>query len=78
MTLIGRARLSEIEWAEDVNREAMWQAFGRCSGQPGAEACRERERQRFSDDLDAVVAAIDAKYRRISEEFEARCRTSIT
>ena len=78
VTLIGRARLSEIEWAEDVNREAMWQAFGGCSGQPGAEACRERERLRFTADLDAALAAIDDKYRRIFEDFEARCRASIT
>src|SRR5262245_36214099 len=76
--LIRCARLSEIEWAEDVNREAMWQAFGGCSGRPDAEACRARERERFGRDLDAVRAAMDAKYERILKDFESRCHGAIT
>src|SRR6266511_2960621 len=36
--LIGRVMLSEIEWAEDVNREALWEAFGRCADRPRAES----------------------------------------
>ena len=27
---IARLRLAEIEGAEDIHREAMWEAFGRC------------------------------------------------
>jgi hypothetical protein len=75
--LIGRIKLSEIEWAEDVNRAAMWDAFGRCAALPQAEACRERERRRFTDDLDRQKATIEAKYQRMLEDFEERCRASI-
>src|SRR6266849_6074204 len=56
-SLIGRARLSEIEWAADVNREAMWQAFGGCTERADAEACRDMERQRFAADVRALRAA---------------------
>jgi len=76
--LIGRVMLSEIEWAEDVNREALWQAFGRCSAGPRAEACRDEERKRFGADFERHKAAIEAKYQEMLEEFEARCRSSIT
>jgi hypothetical protein len=76
--LIGRLRLSEIEWAEDVNRAAMWDAFGRCAAAPGADACRQEQRQRFSAELERQTADIDAKYGRMLREFEARCRASIT
>jgi hypothetical protein len=75
--LIGRARLSDIEWAEDVNREAMWEAFGRCAG-PRAEACREIARRRFADDLARERALIEKKYRQVLEDFESRCQASIT
>ena len=76
--LIGRLRLAEIEWAEDVNRAAMWEAFGRCAGSPTAEACREAERRQFAAELERQRADIDAKYQRMQKEFEARCRASIT
>src|SRR5438477_3476828 len=48
--MIGRLRLAEMEWKEDVNRVAMWEAFGRCSTRPGAAACREGEREQFDAD----------------------------
>ena len=76
--LIGRMRLAEIEWVEDVNREALWEAFGRCSRLPGAPACRDRERDRFAADLARQAAAIDARYEQILKDFETRCRASIT
>jgi hypothetical protein len=76
--LIGRLRLAEIEWAEDVNREALWEAFGRCAALPGAPACRDRERARFAADLDRQVAAINARYEQMLKEFETRCQASIT
>jgi hypothetical protein len=75
--LIGRARLSEIEWAEDVNRAAVWEAFGRCPPGPRAEACRDEQRTRFGAEMDGQKAAIEAKYRLMLEEFEERCRASI-
>src|SRR5262245_32642608 len=78
MDLIGRLRLADIEWAEDVNRAAMWEAFGRCAGSADAEECRERQRRRFGADLDRQRAEIDARYERMLKEFEERCRASIT
>jgi hypothetical protein len=76
--LIGQARLSEIEWVEDVNRAAMWDAFGRCATLPEPETCRNQERRRFEADLDRQRAVIEAKYRKMLEEFEQRCQASIT
>jgi len=76
--LIGRVMLSEIEWAEDVNREALWEAFGRCADRPRAEACREEQRERFAAEFARQRAAIQAKYRQMMNDFEARCQASIT
>lgn len=76
--LLGQAKLSEIEWAEDVNRAALWEAFGRCPAGPGAEACRDQQRQRFSAQLDRQKAAIEAQYQKMLNDFEERCRASIT
>ena len=76
--LIGRLRLSEIEWAEDVNREALWEAFGRCAALPGPAACREREQERFTADWVRQKATIEAKYEQMLKDFEARCQASIT
>jgi hypothetical protein len=76
--LIGQMKLAEIEWAEDVSRAAMWDAFGRCAALPGSEACRNEERRRFEADLDRQRAVIEGKYRKMLEEFEQRCQASIT
>ncbi len=76
--LIGRVMLSEIEWAEDVNRAAMWEAFGRCTARARADACREEQRQRFGADFARQKAAIEAQYRQMLNDFEARCQASIT
>jgi hypothetical protein len=78
-TLIGQTKLSDIEWAEDVSRAAMWEAFGRCAAAgPKAQDCRDEERTRFEADLDRQKAAIEAQYQRMIEEFEQRCQASIT
>jgi len=77
-TLIGQARLSEIEWAEDVSREAMWNAFGHCPPGQAAEPCRQQLRQRFEADLDAQKAAIREKYDNLLKDFVERCLASIT
>ena len=76
--LIGRLRLSDIEWAEDVNREALWEAFGRCATGPAAAACRDRERERFAADWARQKAAIEARYDQVLKDFETRCQASIT
>lgn len=75
--LIGRLQLSEIEGAEDVNRAAMWNAFGRCPPGPRQPACREAEQRRFEGEWQKQKAAIEAKYRKLREDFEERCRASI-
>jgi len=75
--LIGRVRLSEIEWAEDVQREALWQAFGRWAEQPGADACRKSAEERFAADWARQKAAIEAKYQQMEKDFEERCQASI-
>jgi hypothetical protein len=74
---IGRMRLSEIEWAEDVNREALWEAFGRCAALPEAQACRDRERERFAAAWVRQKAAIEARYEQMLEDFEVRCQAAI-
>jgi hypothetical protein len=76
--LIGRLRLSEIEWAEDVNREALWEAFGRCAAFPGPAACRDREQERIAADWVRQKATIDAKYEQMLKDFDLRCQASIT
>ena len=76
--LIGRLRVADIEWAEDVNREALWEAFGRCSALPAALECREREQERFAADWARQKAAIEAKYEQELQDFVARCQAAIT
>ena len=75
--LIGRVRLSEIEWAEDVQREALWQAFGRCAEKPDADRCRKAEQERFGADWARQKADIEAKYQQMEKDFEERCQASI-
>src|SRR5262245_2618628 len=77
-TLVGRLRLSEIEGAEDINREAMWEAFGRCPPGPAREACASREQSRFEAKWDEEKRGIELKYEKILNDFEARCRGSVT
>ena len=74
--LIGQTMLSEIEGAEDISRAAMWEAFGRCDPGPDRPACVSQAQKRFESAWDREKAAIEMKYRRILEEFEARCRSS--
>jgi len=76
-TLIARIMLSEIEWAEDVNRAAMWDAWGRCADAPRAESCREAQRERFGEEFARQKTAIEAKYAQMLADFTARCQASI-
>ncbi len=74
--VVGRLMLSEIEGAEDSNRAAMWEAFGRCPGGPGATACRQKEQQRFEAQWERQKKAMEDKYRKMLSEFEERCQAS--
>jgi hypothetical protein len=75
---LGRLMLAEIEGAEDIHREAMWEAFGRCPAGATGAPCREGERQRFGARWDDQRRQIEAKYRRMLAEFDERCRSSIS
>jgi hypothetical protein len=77
-SLIGRAMLSEIETAEDVNREVLWEAFGRCPAGPQADTCRDEQRRRFGADLARQKAAIESKYQQMLKDFEGRCYNPVT
>jgi hypothetical protein len=76
--LVGRLMLSEIEGAEDNHRPAMWDAFGRCPAGPAREPCVAEAKRRFEADWARQKAAIEARYRKLLEEFEERCRASLT
>jgi len=77
-TLIDRLRLAELEYAEDLHREAFWSALGRCPGEPAGAACRAREQGNFDARWREQRAHIDAKYRKMHEDFEVRCQASIS
>jgi hypothetical protein len=77
-SLIGRAMLSEIEGAEDIHRAAMWDAFGRCPAGAEHAPCMAEERRRFEADWERQKNAIEAKYRKLLEDFAERCRASLT
>jgi len=77
--VVGRLMLSEIEGAEDTNRAAMWEAFGRCPTGAGADAaaCRKKEQKRFEAMWEQQKRVIQDKYRKMLSEFEARCQASV-
>jgi hypothetical protein len=75
---IAKLKLAEFEWAEDVHREALWNAFGRCPAGPGQAACRAREQSRFDAEWQKTKADIEAKYRKMEEDFAFRCQASIS
>ena len=75
---IARLHLAEIEGAEDIHREAMWEAFGRCPPGGAGGACRTEEQQRFDARWEAERREIDAKYRDVLGAFELQCRAVIS
>ena len=75
---IARLRLAEIEGAEDIHREAMWQAFGRCPAGGAGGACRAEEQRRFDARWEVERREIEAKYRDVLGAFERRCRAAIS
>ena len=76
--LIARLRLAEIEGAEDIHREAMWEAFGRCPEGAAGTSCRTAERERFETEWEGLRARIEAKYRGVLSDFERRCRAILS
>ena len=77
-TLVSRLILSEIEGAEDINRAAMWEAFGRCPPGPAREACAAREQSLFEAKWYEEKRRIEQKYEKMLNDFEARCQASLT
>jgi len=75
---IAKLRLAEFEWAEDVHREALWNAFGRCPAGRGHADCRAVEQQRFDAEWQKIKAGIEAKYRKMEQDFTLRCQASIS
>jgi hypothetical protein len=76
--VVGRLMLSEIEGAEDIQRAAMWEAFGRCPTGGGGGPCRERARQRFEAQWERQKKEIEDKYLKMLSDFEQRCRAAVT
>ena len=77
-TLIEYARLSEIEQAEDNQRDALDKALARCPAGAGREACRSERRRQAALDWERTLAEIKTRYEMMHKDFEERCRASIT
>jgi hypothetical protein len=77
-TWVGRLMLAEIEGAEDIHREAMWAAFGRCPAEAGGAPCRAKTREHFEAEWERQKQGIEDKYRKVLSDFEERCRAAIT
>lgn len=75
---LDRILLAEIETAEDTAQAALRDALGGCLQGADPERCRQETRQRFSAAWTKQKAQIEEKYRRLLEEFEVRCRASLT
>jgi len=75
--LIDYAQLSEIEQVEDIHRDELDKALARCPAGPGRERCQAERRREAEVDWNQKVAEIKARYQRMKEEFEERCRASI-
>jgi len=75
---IAQLQMAEIEGAEDIHREAMWNAFGRCPAGDTGGPCRREERRRFEAQWEAKRREIEAKYREVLGAFEQRCRAIIS
>ena len=75
--LIDYAQLSEIEQVEDIHRDELDKALARCPVGARGEACRA-ERRRLADlDWERKVAEIKARYQKMHQDFEERCRASL-
>jgi len=75
--LIEYARLSEIEQVEDIHRDTLDRALAACPSGPGREACRAERRREAGLDWKRKLAEIKARYDKMHEDFEERCRLSV-
>src|SRR5215510_11580824 len=75
--LIDYAQLSEIEQVEDIHRDELDKALTRCPAGRGRERCQAERRREAEVDWNRKVAEIKARYQRMKEEFEERCRASL-
>ena len=75
--LIDYAQLSEIEQVEDIHRDELDKELARCPAGFRRERCRAERRREAEVDWDRKVAEIKARYQRMKEEFEERCRASL-
>ena len=73
---IGRARISELEQAEDAAWGTLREALARCA--PASDRCETARRADFDASVALARTAIEERYRRVLEEFEARCRLPVT
>ena len=75
--LIDYAQLSEIEQVEDIHRDELDKKLARCPAGPGRERCQTERRREAEVDWDRKVTEIKARYMRMKQEFEERCRASL-
>lgn len=75
--LIDYARLSEVEQVEDIHRDALSKALANCPEGQGRPACRAEQQRQADIDWERKVAEIKARYDRMRQEFEEKCRASI-
>ena len=75
--LIDYAQLSEIEQVEDIHRDELDKALARCPAGPVRERCRAERRRDAEVDWNRKVAEIKARYQKMKEDFEERCRASL-
>jgi hypothetical protein len=74
--LIEYARLSEVEQVEDIHREALSRALTNCPEGQGRMACRAEQQRQADIEWERKVAEIKARYEKIRQEFEEKCRAS--
>jgi hypothetical protein len=74
--LIDYARLSEIEQVEDIHRDALSRALAKCPEGQGRLACRAEQQRQADIDWERKVAEIKARYGKMRQEFEEKCRAS--
>jgi hypothetical protein len=73
---MGRARLSELEQAEDVAWGTLREALARCV--PRAADCEQARRAEFEASVARARTLIEKRHRHLLDEFEARCRLPLT
>lgn len=74
---IGQAHAFEITHAENASWESLQEALARCRSAAATDRCEAEARHRYQSERARAREAIEAKYRRIIDELEARCRAPI-